>query len=1012
MTDLRAVPHLEGGRIELSWRNPSAQAFVGGPPFAGIRVVRRERTFALDPLDGEPVYHGPVVSAFSDRGVRPLTTHYYTVFTLDSGTPPASWADDGSRAAAFAGTAEHRLGDALYALLPAVHRRLDLPLSTTELADAPPAVVVALAALPEGLRGRGQLYRFLSVAGAALDLTRSLAEGLVQLHDLDTVRPEFLTPLARLIGWELNRTVPVHVQRSEIAAAPYLYRGVGTVPNLRAIVNRYTRWYVQVAEMAQSIARSNVAPQFNVYAVTAPPVGPRGTDDAGPLLGFGSDNAVATGADRTAAALTGGAGPFALRPGMQLTVTADDRVPVKVVFAPDDFAVMAVATAQEISAVLNRTLSEVTAAEAGGRLVLTSNTVGTGSVVRVEESLASLVTLESAPAGRLSVFGTDRLRLCYGTTEVAGSPSAVRIKTYRHGFWGESSPVPTGPEPAAHPAGAELPDRRLFVAWIDRPGTVDARIRFAVATAREPEPARIRSGHAGPFAIRPGAHLVVRTRHRRQGVRFTAADVPDQGRADPVTMAALLTARLTGVAATAEPDGTVELSTGDTGGDQRLEIELDASDAAGALGFGPGNTSGPGSWGDGLDWSPSEDLTGPGWVSDPFAAVDGPHHVRLFWSAHDGARWRIVTARWDGTAWTAPDDLAAGGGGNREPAAIVVPDAGGGKLWLFWSRREGTDARDDVWILMRRVLDLATGDWEAETPVTSPLPKGRSADREPAPVHLPGGGLRVYFRSDRLGESDVWAVDLTPAGVATVPVPVLTGPAEDCSPVPVTAPDGSDWLLFRSDRGVSLSGLASRQVAEPDNRVTSAPGAVPDRGGAPTSVSAADTGTLRRYAGSTTVTPAAADRNGRRKQWDDMLAYTPCRPQGVAPGEELDDHDLYTRGTLALFLSPFVPGSALSGQMEEQLRPLLKRFLPIGTRAVLVFAPRTTTEYAYPPGRDITESYQDDFASLEVITGPEDATEAALPGWVPLLATTPGHVSADPADLTSLRRRAWFPPPE
>ncbi|MER7728961.1 hypothetical protein [Streptomyces sp. NPDC096323] len=1018
VTGVRAVPHLEGGRIELTWQNPSPAAFADGPPLAGIRVVRRERTFPLGPGDGDTLYEGPVVSSFSDRAARPLATHYYTVFTQSSATPAEHWADERSHAAAFATTAEHGLGDALYRLLPAVHRSLDLPLTEAETALAPPAVAAALAALPAGLRERGQLYRFLSVAGAALDLTRSLAEGLRQIHDLDSVRPEFLPPLARLVGWELNRTAPVDIQRSEIASVPYLYRGVGTVPNLRAIVNRYTGWYVQVAETAQSIARSNTAPEFHVFAVTAPPARPRATDDAGPLLGFAHNNASASGTAGAAAALNSSAtGPFALRPGMQLTVTADDRVPVKVVFAPTDFTDMAAATSLEVAAVLNRTLSEVTTtAGPDGRLRLTSNTMGAGSAVRVEEALASLVTLEGAPAGRLSVFGTGRPRLCYEVAETPGRP-AVRVKTYRRGSWGEANPVPTGPEPAARPAGVELPDDRLFLAWVDDWGTRNARIRCAVATPHMPEPATVGTGHAGPFTLRPGSRLVVRVRDHRQGVRFTAADFatpseqfPDLRTADAADVAAVLSARLTGVMATAAPDGTVRLVTSEAGGDERLEIELETSDAAGALGFGPGNASAAGSWGDGLDWSPPQDVTGPGWVTDPFAVVDGPHHVRLFWSAHDGARWTIATARWDSSAWSASETVTAGGGGNREAAAIVAGPQDG-KLWLFWSRRRATGTVDDVWTLAYRVLDLATGSWGPERELTSPVPDGRSADGEPAPVVQPEGGLRVYFSSDRSGSSGLWALDITPAGVAGEPFPVLVGPEENRSPAPVRAPDGTDSLLFRSDRGVALAGVASREVPVRDNRVTSSPAVAPDGNGLHTSVRTVDTGTLRRYAGTTSAVPAAADRNGRRRQWDDMLSYTPSKPGGTTAGEELDDADLYTRGTLALFLSPLVPESPLSGQMQEQLRPLLTRFLPIGTRAVLVLAPRMTTEYVYPPGRDITESYRDDFTDLEVFRSPEATTEAVLPDWTFLLASTPGHVSANPDDPTTLRRRAWFSPP-
>ena len=63
-----ARPHLTGGRIDLAWQNPPGSAFDPGQPFAGIRILRRERTFPLDPQDGTIVYDGPVVE--SVRGPR------------------------------------------------------------------------------------------------------------------------------------------------------------------------------------------------------------------------------------------------------------------------------------------------------------------------------------------------------------------------------------------------------------------------------------------------------------------------------------------------------------------------------------------------------------------------------------------------------------------------------------------------------------------------------------------------------------------------------------------------------------------------------------------------------------------------------------------------------------------------------------------------------------------------------------------------------------------------------
>ncbi len=237
-TAVRGAPHLEGQRVDLSWRNPPATDFEGDPPLVGIRIARRERTFPLGPTDGDVVYDGPVVTRFADRVPRASTTYYYTVFAVDGAA--AAHADDGSSAAVYA-TGRYGLADRLYRQLPAVHQRYDLPLGPPELAGLDPAIAQALDALPTGLHGRGQLYRFLQTAASPLDLMRSLAEGLRDLRDVDTARPEYLVPLAEWLGWRLDRTLPVFAQRNEVKFAPRLYRSVGTIPNLRTIITRYTK---------------------------------------------------------------------------------------------------------------------------------------------------------------------------------------------------------------------------------------------------------------------------------------------------------------------------------------------------------------------------------------------------------------------------------------------------------------------------------------------------------------------------------------------------------------------------------------------------------------------------------------------------------------------------------------------------------------------------------------------------------------------------------------------------
>jgi hypothetical protein len=99
--------------------------------------------------------------------------------------------------------------------------------------------------------------------------------------------------------------------------------------------------------------------------------------------------------------------------------------------------------------------------------------------------------------------------------------------------------------------------------------------------------------------------------------------------------------------------------------------------------------------------------------------------------------------------------------------------------------------------------------------------------------------------------------------------------------------------------------------------------------------------------------------------------------------------------------------------MVERLRPVLARFLPINVRAVVILTPRLDIEYVYGRGVEIREAYEDRHPIIEFFTGLGEDTNAPRPrvDWRILHANIADQVSADPANLTSLRRRAYFPDP-
>ncbi|MEU0399328.1 hypothetical protein ABZ318_03595 [Streptomyces sp. NPDC006197] len=144
----------------------------------------------------------------------------------------------------------------------------------------------------------------------------------------------------------------------------------------------------------------------------------------------------------------------------------------------------------------------------------------------------------------------------------------------------------------------------------------------------------------------------------------------------------------------------------------------------------------------------------------------------------------------------------------------------------------------------------------------------------------------------------------------------------------------------------------------------------------------------------------------------------------VMPGELsyhwLDDKPIdqntqvSNKGTGTLNITAVTPaltaGFAVSSSLPLKIKPSGTELLTVTFTAPAAPSPADgsltaiTDLTASPP--DTTAGISDGHNQRLGLTATKQ-----LPDLTPLLATTPGHVSADPADLTTLRRRSWFPPP-
>ncbi|MFL6120438.1 hypothetical protein [Actinophytocola sp.] len=597
--------------------------------FAADRVMLRREVELLD-------VGGP------GGDLEPGVPYYYQ---LDSPALPDGPERDRFRITATPGEV-HGNHRTLYELIPEVYRRHD---TVTRLPDAGTGL------LPEANTAGGQLRRFMDTFGAAVDAMLSSADGLRSLRSASDVDSKFLPLLARWIGWDLTIEGDVARQRNEITTAPRLYGAVGSIPGLRSVVDHYTGWSTRVAEFAQHIVRTNAAPQRNLFASVRRDGTWWGADDAAPVLGFAAPGDVAVGTDTTAAALTGSvAEPFALRPGMSVTVAADGGLPATVTFGTADFADIGRASAGEVAVVVNRVAGVVVADVAGGAVRLSSPLQGKDSRVEVAASEASLVSLDGAPRGRLAtvVDAAERLWVAHATTVGPGEIlPRLRVKAYLRGRWQDTRPVEARPvAPQADPAVVALPGGDLWLAWVENPGTDRAELRWRTGVPKPLAPAQLRGEFGGPFALVVGTRLALTGYGRAETFLVRAADYATLADATGQEVAQAVNAQLTGVGATTAPDGSLVLRTTAAGPGVALRVDLPASSAARVLGFGDRGLLGSGGWDAEVAWGPSAPVTSVpvGRHADCTAAVDPSGAVRLVWTTHAGGSWRLTRARWDG----------------------------------------------------------------------------------------------------------------------------------------------------------------------------------------------------------------------------------------------------------------------------------------------------------------------------------------------------------------------------
>ena len=233
-----------GGINSLVW------AIEGTPPITVIFDDRKVFSTTAIVDKREDFDRNEFVNQYTvlDKGLESGINYYYSIFKTETfGTDQVRHYTELDWRSYVMATGRKQMADLLYRSLPAMHQYYD----ETETHNA----------------GNGQLRRYLSLFGAVLDQARSTAEGLSDLNDVHNVAIDRLPALARQIGWEPDLTLDALRLRSDILSAPEVYRTVGTVPNIRTMVNRITGWDSNVKEFVHNVFRTNAPETIRLWEI-------------------------------------------------------------------------------------------------------------------------------------------------------------------------------------------------------------------------------------------------------------------------------------------------------------------------------------------------------------------------------------------------------------------------------------------------------------------------------------------------------------------------------------------------------------------------------------------------------------------------------------------------------------------------------------------------------------------------------------------------------------------------
>lgn len=895
-----------GGEIRLDWTNPT------GAGFGGVRVLRREGSYPeLEDLDNpalahelihdQPAAQSPAAARVRllDTGLKPETVYYYSLVAYDTvgkNSPP-------QRVSAMT-TAPYQTAQHLYEKLPGVYRNYDTAL---------PPDVPGLSAAD---RTRGQLRRFIDMFGLQFDLLRSYAGGVRNNFSAERIDGRLLPLLADWLGWPHDASLPHSKQRNEIGYAPHFFRTTGVVPNLRATINRLVTWDAQIKEFVHNVQMSNMPEGLSLWGLRREGANPwQGPEGVSIDVAYEGRPCV-LGADAARQVMFYHARRHEPRPAPPgtpahvLRVRSAGETHWHLWVKTLDQDVWGGSRPLTLAGSLHKYPSA--APDADGKFWLAwADYDAAGRPSAPQLRLAPVSVGRGARPARLKSTNTAPFAFNDGDEfDISVHPAAptfARRVVFRNEHF-RNIAAATAAETAALldseiPGVDVTPDEDGSVVFTARSAGTDAFFTFAAgaaatalgvagtATGTDGVRAQLTGNVNQNFALEDGDSLTIQMDGRvRKVVTFRQADFGNIASASAAEVAAVINRVLPGVADMAA--SRLRLRSTSDGDDSLLMVEA-RSPAGRKLGFGA---------------PPPNAVPGVA-ETEPSLFREG-NNLWLFWSARRDGRWKIWYSRYSiqTSTWGAPKVLTDGPEADREPAALLSP-AGGGRVWVFWSRKKA----NGLWNVFYRSTTnlnfdtLADGDWTPAAELT-PVPPDYD-NRDPHAVAAAGDAVTLFYASNRAEGWHVWEKELTPAAQGA-DARVTTGQFTHRAPA-ASPPVGATRLLFvRSNRSREYQSSFYPASVTVDNR----------------------------HSGSLTADFRNPLRIRQRGNFPDVHRYTYDTGKG--------ESDWYARDTVGIFLKPDTADQALVFRRRQQVVSVLRRFLPIQVRAVFALD-EVITDYFY-----------------------------------------------------------------